>query len=52
MKRLTIYLKEVEKVNNKIYNVLSFKVKNETEIMHHLSMNQDNVKKYQTSFLN
>ena len=60
MKKLIIYLNYVEPVKvpmknkktgamemrNKIYNVLSFPIKNDKEVVHHLSMNSDNVKSH------
>jgi len=49
MKRLTIHLKHVEKTDNKVFNTLSFTVKNQTEITHHLSMNDKNVSKHYLS---
>jgi len=51
MKRLTIYLKEVEKKNNKIQNVLSYTIKNEKELVERLSMYDGNVKKYELANL-
>ena len=51
MKRLTIYLKKVEKINKKITNTLSFKVKNDKQIADHLSMHGNNVKKHSISNL-
>lgn len=49
MRRLTIHLKNVEKVGNKIFNTLSFSVSNEKEINFHLSMYSENVKKHYLS---
>ena len=46
MKRLTIHLKYVEPFYGKIKNTLSFSVKNQREINHHLSMHEGNVKKH------
>ena len=58
MKRLTIYLKEVEKVfvetkkggiKSKIFNTLSFKVSSEKEINEILTSFGENIKKSQLS---
>lgn len=38
MRRLTIYLQNVEKENGKINNVKSFIVRNDEEVNHHISM--------------
>ena len=46
MKRLTIHLKKFEPTIGQIKNTLSFKVKNEKETKHHLSMHEGNVKKH------
>ena len=64
MKRLTIHLKNVEKtahvkrvknapdgVMKKIHNTLSFIVKNDTEVTHHLSTHEGNIKKHYFSNL-
>lgn len=52
MKRLTIHLKKVEKINNKIHNTMAFIVKNDEDIAHHLSMYNDNIKKHYFTNLN
>ena len=63
MQRLIIHLKKVDKVSvlvknpktkqmqnkTKIYNTLSFMVSNEKEILHHLSMNSENIKSHRIS---
>jgi len=45
MRRLTVHLEWVDKEGNKVKNTLSFEVKNDDEIQHHLSMHGNNVKK-------
>ncbi len=49
MKTLTIFLKKVPKINNKIRNVVTYIIKNETEKYHYLDMHNHNIKKYQVS---
>lgn len=49
MKRLTIHLKKVDKVNNKIHNTYSFIVKNKQEISNKLSLFEGNIKKHYLS---
>lgn len=46
MKRLTIHLKKVEKVGNKIYNTISYLVSNEQHAVQVITKYGDNVKKH------
>ena len=52
MRRLTIHLKEVEVFGKVIRNTLSFVVKSQKEINHHLGMHEGNVKKHYLSNIN
>ena len=49
MKRLIIFLKHVEKTNNKIFNTVSYIIKNESDLNHYLYKHKDNISKYQVS---
>ncbi len=49
MKTLIIFLKDVPKINNKIRNVVTYIIKNETEKYHYLDMHNHNIKKHQVS---
>lgn len=49
MRKLKIYLRKVEKINNRIYNVLSFDVKNDKQIKDHISGHKENLKKFEIS---
>lgn len=50
MRRLIIFLKYVEKKDNKIYNVLSYVIHSDSEKNHYLDMHRGNILKHQTSF--
>lgn len=50
MKKLKVYLNRVEKVDNKIHNVVSYVVKNDREIVQRLSLHDGNVKKYELAY--
>jgi hypothetical protein len=49
MRKLKIYLIKVEKINNKIQNVLSFDVKNDKQIADLISFHKENLKKFELS---
>lgn len=51
MKKLKVYLNRVEKVDNKIHNVVSYVIKNEREMAQRLSLHDGNVKKYELANL-
>lgn len=55
MKRLIIHLKKVEKVTDKkgkkkIFNTLNIPIKDDKEIVHHLSMHSENIKSQKISY--
>lgn len=50
MKRLIIYLKWVEKNDNKIFNVKNYVVKDKKELSYYLDIHRGNILKYQESF--
>jgi len=45
MKVLKVYLNRVEKENNKIKNVVSYRVNNEKEMAQRLALHEGNIKK-------
>jgi hypothetical protein len=49
MKKLKVYLQRVEKVNNKIQNVVSYVIRDERDIPQRLSLHDGNVKKYEVA---
>lgn len=52
MRRLLIHLKWVDKTsNNKIYNTLNYLIHNDEDVNYYLQKHQNNIKKYQVSFL-
>lgn len=51
MQRLTIYLKQVDKSNNRIQNVVSYEFSTEKEKNFWLNQHSDNIKKHQITNL-
>lgn len=51
MKRLKIYLNKVDKIENKIYNVVSYIIHSDKEIGYCLSAHAGNIKKYEICYL-
>lgn len=51
MKRLTIHLKRVEPIKNKVFNTVSHKVSSDKDIASYLKDNEGNINKFYVSNL-
>lgn len=49
MQRLTIHLKFVEPVNNKVFNTVSYNVKSTKQVSDYLASHKDNINKFYIS---